>query len=67
MSSRQISALVEYLHDFDHANHQVLAYTIGKKHYWRDHGSYRSWMGVFSNGAWKYSKKYKEVSEKCPR
>lgn len=73
MSSRQMETLIGYLHDFDHGNEQVLAYTIGKKHYWRDHKSFRSWMGTFSNGEWKYSERYKESvkkyeeSRECPR
>jgi hypothetical protein len=53
---------ISALHDFDHANEQVLMYTFDKnKHYWAKHHTYKNWMGVFKEGKWKYSKQYNEI------
>jgi hypothetical protein len=49
------------LHDFDHANEQVLMYSFTKnKNYWRKHHTFRNWMGTFKDGAWVYSKQIRE-------
>lgn len=61
--------LLEYfistLHDFDHANEQIVMYSFSKdKHYWKKHKVYRSWMGTFKDGKWKYSKEFIENHNK---
>jgi len=62
MSAKEIAVLIEYLHDFDHGNEQVLAHTFDKDnhHYWSKHTTHRNFMGTFSRGKWKYSKKFLE-------
>lgn len=59
---RVLEYFIGALHDFDHANEQVLMYTFTtNKNYWKKHTMYKNWMGTFKNGAWVYSKKWKEI------
>lgn len=59
---RVLEYFIGALHDFDHANEQVLMYTFTtNKNYWRKHNTYKNWMGTFKDGAWVYSKKWREI------
>jgi hypothetical protein len=59
---RVLEWFISTLHDFDHANDQVIMYSFSKnKHYWSKHHTYRNWMGTFKAGKWKYSKQFNEI------
>jgi len=59
---RVLEYFIGALHDFDHANEQVLMYTFNtNKSYWKKHKSYKNWMGTFKDGVWVYSKKWREI------
>lgn len=61
---RVLEYFIGALHDFDHSNEQVLMYTYElKKRYWKTHTQFKTWMGVFKNGTWTYSKKWREIHD----
>lgn len=62
---RVLEYFIGALHDFDHSNEQVLMYTYEpKKRYWKTHNQFKTWMGVFKDGVWTYSKKWKDCSQR---